>query len=81
MLVYFQDLFTSSKFFFAMQIVQFIVYETLAYYILKYFGIGWIPFIVSMMFQATAQVRLQPRSLAQRLGVVPGAEVGRGPWD
>lgn len=48
--------FESSKFFYFIQLVQFVTYEALAYYILKYFGIGWIPMIASMFIQATAQV-------------------------
>lgn len=56
--VNFQDLFTPSKVFFTFIVGHLIFFEILAYLTFYYFGTGWLPYLVSVIFYTIVQVWL-----------------------
>lgn len=51
-------LFKVKPAFFAAHLGHILLLEAVAFYILSYFGVGWIPLLVASLVMTTAQVRL-----------------------
>lgn len=54
----FQGLFKANFRYFALYFLHVVVFEILAYLTLYYFGSGWIPFVISLLFYGTFQVSM-----------------------